>query len=80
MDPPLTVISQPMEKMGKSTMELLLARLRGAKPAQTIVFTPELIVRQSTAPPGGKRVGGSACRLRVTRVGLRSRTTGVERS
>ena len=50
MDPPLTVISQPMEKMGKSTMELLLARFRGGKPAQTLVFTPELIVRRSTAP------------------------------
>ncbi len=51
MDPPLTVISQPMERMGKSTMELLLARLRGGKPAQTLVFTPELVVRHSTAPP-----------------------------
>ena len=51
MDPPLTVIAQPMEKMGKCTMELLLARLRGGKPAQTLVFTPELIIRRSTAPP-----------------------------
>jgi DNA-binding LacI/PurR family transcriptional regulator len=51
MDPPLTVIAQPVEKMGKCTMELLLARLRGGKPAQTLVFTPELIVRRSTSPP-----------------------------
>jgi DNA-binding LacI/PurR family transcriptional regulator len=51
MDPPLTVISQPMEKMGKSTMDLLLAQLRGGKPAQTLVFAPELVVRYSTAPP-----------------------------
>lgn len=51
MDPPLTVIAQPMEKMGKCTMELLLARLRKGKPAQTLVFPPELIIRQSTAPP-----------------------------
>ena len=51
MDPPLTVIAQPMEKMGKCTMELLLARLRGGKPPQTLVFAPELIVRRSTAPP-----------------------------
>jgi LacI family transcriptional regulator len=51
MDPPLTVISQPMEKMGKSTMDLLLAQLRGGKPAQTLVFAPELVVRHSTAPP-----------------------------
>jgi LacI family transcriptional regulator len=53
MDPPLTVVSQPVESMGKCTMELLLARLRGGKPVETIVFTPELIIRQSTAPPGG---------------------------
>lgn len=51
MAPPLTVVAQPMEKMGKSTMELLLARLRGGKPPQTLVFAPDLIVRQSTAPP-----------------------------
>src|ERR1700738_2586930 len=51
MDPPLTVIAQPVDKMGKSTMELLLARLRGGKRAQTLVFTPELIVRRSTTAP-----------------------------
>jgi LacI family transcriptional regulator len=51
MDPPLTVVAQPMEKMGKSTMEAVLARLRGSKPVQTLVFTPELIVRQSTSSP-----------------------------
>ena len=51
MDPPLTVIAQPIEKMGKCTMELLLARLRRGKPAQTVVFSPELIVRRSTSPP-----------------------------
>ncbi|MGA8655039.1 MAG: LacI family DNA-binding transcriptional regulator [Chthoniobacterales bacterium] len=50
IDPPLTVIAQPMEDMGKCAMELLLARLRGGKLAQTQVFTPELIVRGSTAP------------------------------
>jgi DNA-binding LacI/PurR family transcriptional regulator len=49
MDPPLTVVAQPMETMGKCTMELLLARLRGGKLAQTMVFMPELIVRRSTS-------------------------------
>jgi LacI family transcriptional regulator len=48
MDPPLTVIAQPVEKMGKCTMELLLAQLRGGKPSQTVVFPPDLIVRRST--------------------------------
>ena len=51
MDPPLTVVAQPMETMGKCTMELLLGRLRGDKPVQTMVFTPDLLVRQSTCPP-----------------------------
>jgi DNA-binding LacI/PurR family transcriptional regulator len=37
--------------MGKRTMELLLARLRGGKPVETLMFTPELIVRRSTSPP-----------------------------
>jgi LacI family transcriptional regulator len=55
MDPPLTVVSQPMEAMGKRTMELLLARLRGGNPVQSLVFTPNLIVRQSTAPPAERR-------------------------
>jgi LacI family transcriptional regulator len=49
IDPPLTVIAQPMERMGKCAMEFLLARLRGARPTQTQVFAPELIVRDSTA-------------------------------
>jgi LacI family transcriptional regulator len=49
MEPPLTVVAQPTEKMGKRTMELLLARLRGGKPVETLIFTPELIVRRSTS-------------------------------
>jgi len=52
MDPPLTVVAQPIEEMGKCAMELLLARLRNAQAPQTRIFTPELIVRRSCAPPG----------------------------
>jgi len=55
MDPPLTVVSQPMETMGKRTMELLLGRLRGGTAAQTLVFSPELMIRTSTGPPVGRR-------------------------
>jgi DNA-binding LacI/PurR family transcriptional regulator len=51
IDPPLTVIAQPMEAMGKCAMELLLARLRGSKPPKIQVFAPKLIVRGSTATP-----------------------------
>jgi LacI family transcriptional regulator len=52
MDPPLTVVAQPIEEMGKCAMELLLARLRSAQAPQTRIFTPELIVRRSCAPLG----------------------------
>ena len=52
VDPPLTVVAQPTEEMGKCAMELLLARLRSAQAPQTRIFAPELIVRRSTAPPG----------------------------
>lgn len=51
-------------------MELLLDRLRGAKPVQTMVFTPELIVRQSTAPHEGN---ASAYRRRACRRNARRR-------
>lgn len=51
IDPPLTVIAQPMEAMGECAINLLLARLRGGKSAQTQIFAPEIIVRGSTAPP-----------------------------
>ena len=50
-DPPLTVISQPTDAMGKKAAELLLGRIGGNTEPRTIVFKPELIVRRSTAPP-----------------------------
>jgi DNA-binding LacI/PurR family transcriptional regulator len=50
-DPPLTVVSQPIEAMGQKAAELLFCRLRGGKEANTVVFKPELIVRGSTAAP-----------------------------
>jgi DNA-binding LacI/PurR family transcriptional regulator len=62
IDPPLTVIAQPMEAMGKCAMELLLARLRGGKAAQTRVFEPKLIVRRSTAALAEQSVLGRSSR------------------
>jgi DNA-binding LacI/PurR family transcriptional regulator len=50
-DPPLTVVSQPTEAMGQKAAELLLGRLRGEKEANTVIFKPELIVRNSTTAP-----------------------------
>ena len=57
-DPPLTVVSQPTEAMGKKAAELLLGRLHGEKLANTVVFEPQLVVRRSTATP--KRSGKPA--------------------
>lgn len=50
-DPPLTVVSQPTERMGQKAAELLLGRLQGERRANTVVFEPELIVRGSTCAP-----------------------------
>jgi DNA-binding LacI/PurR family transcriptional regulator len=54
LDPPLTMIAHPTPELGRCAAELLLRRLRSAKPvreAKAIRFTPELVVRGSTAPP-----------------------------
>jgi LacI family transcriptional regulator len=53
LEPPLTVVAQPTEIMGRCAAELLLARLQKMKPRkyETKIFQPELIVRASTAAP-----------------------------
>jgi LacI family transcriptional regulator len=55
--PALTVIAQPAYEMGRRGTQLLIARLHGeissAKPIVE-VLSPELIVRESTAPPRSK--------------------------
>lgn len=57
VDPPITVIEQPAEHLGRWAGELLLGRCKGndATPAR-MVLDPELIVRGSTVP-GGVREG-----------------------
>ncbi len=54
-DPPLTVVAQPTDAMGKKAAELLLGRIRGETAAKTVVFEPELVVRRSTAAPKRER-------------------------
>lgn len=54
VEPPLTTIRHPTEEMGRCAGELLLARIRQAdapRRPQRIVFSPELVIRNSTAPP-----------------------------
>ena len=46
IDPPLTTISQPKEKLGQIAMELMLQAIKGEKIC-SMLFEPELIVRNS---------------------------------
>lgn len=50
--PTLTTIRQPLTKMGATAVDFLMTRIENVSaPAQKIVMRPELVVRQSTAPP-----------------------------
>jgi DNA-binding LacI/PurR family transcriptional regulator len=51
LQPPLTTIRQPMRKMGKLAMNVLLSLLAGEKTDQMIFVAGRLVVRASTAPP-----------------------------
>jgi DNA-binding LacI/PurR family transcriptional regulator len=52
-DPPLTVVAQPTDAMGRKAAELVLGRLRGETEPKVIVFEPHLFIRRSTAKPKG---------------------------
>jgi len=51
--PSLTTIQQPLHRMGDMAAQLLLKRIQNPKEAfpDRVVFEPELVVRESTAPP-----------------------------
>jgi LacI family transcriptional regulator len=53
VDPPLTVVRQPVADMARSAAELVLRRLRDGREdgPSSMVFGTELIVRGSVAPP-----------------------------
>src|SRR5260370_3343309 len=51
IDPPITAIAQPVERMGQFTIQLMLERLPGSRAVQRKIFAPKLIIRQSTAAP-----------------------------
>jgi alanine racemase len=58
-DPPLSTVRQPIEAMCHAAADLVVDRLNG-RPARTgeLLFRPELVVRNSTAPapgPGRRR-------------------------
>jgi len=49
-NPPLTVVVQPAEEMGKEAAKILIERINGntSMPKREIVFEPRLIIREST--------------------------------
>ncbi len=49
--PSLTTIRQPLREMGRLGAKILLQKLHGETPPSRVVVDPELIVRESTAPP-----------------------------
>jgi DNA-binding LacI/PurR family transcriptional regulator len=51
-EPPLTTIRQPMRRMGHMAMESLLKLMEGRDSVAQVHIEAELVVRQSTAPPG----------------------------
>ena len=51
--PPLTTIRQPLAQMAVTAARLVLALAKGEHPAQTrIELATDLVIRESTAPPG----------------------------
>jgi DNA-binding LacI/PurR family transcriptional regulator len=55
--PSLTTIRQPLERMGRTAAQLLLKRLAGEVTTDLVYVEPELIVRESTAPPRATPAG-----------------------
>lgn len=53
MDPPLTTIAQPAEEIGEKSMYKLCKAIEGSKSDVDPVIVPhQLVIRESTAPPG----------------------------
>ena len=53
--PPLTTIRQDFRALGTLSVTTLLAEIRGDDVPRRTLLEPELIVRESTAPPSGSR-------------------------
>jgi DNA-binding LacI/PurR family transcriptional regulator len=55
-NPSLTTIRQPLRQMGVVAARILLQRIRGQASFPDVVpIHPELVIRESTAPPSLKR-------------------------
>ena len=51
-NPPLTAVRPPRRSIGRTAVELLVGRLgEPARAVHRVTVTPELMIRESTAPP-----------------------------
>jgi LacI family transcriptional regulator len=58
-NPSLTTIRQPLNQMGAEAARILLQRIRGqATFSDAVPILPELVIRESTCPPGPRRARG----------------------
>lgn len=58
-NPSLTTIRQPLQQMGGVAARILLQRIRGQASFPDVVpILPELVIRESTCPPGSRRGRG----------------------
>lgn len=56
-DPPLTTVRQPVAAMGAAAAQALVHEIEGIlAPRAEYLFRPELVIRESTAPPPPRRV------------------------
>jgi LacI family transcriptional regulator len=58
-NPALTTVRQPLRKMGRIAAETLLRRISRARPSENgeTMVEPELIIRETTCPPGAGAPG-----------------------
>jgi DNA-binding LacI/PurR family transcriptional regulator len=64
--PALTTLAQPIAEIARAAIDSLLADLEGSaggNPVHSRVFRPRLVVRNSTAPPGGVAAAVTTSRL-----------------
>jgi LacI family transcriptional regulator len=59
-DPPLTTVREPFQEMGYRAADIVLRMVEGKKlPRRTLTLPVELVIRNSTAPPGKRRRRGA---------------------
>lgn len=57
-EPPLTTVAADGQQLGELSVEVLLKRLAGGSaPAQSVLVSPKLVVRESCGCPGWNRAG-----------------------